>query len=39
MKQFKEIVCKCGYKWQPRVPHPKECPECHARLGKQEKKS
>ena len=23
---------KCGYKWDGRVPHPKNCPRCKARL-------
>ena len=23
---------KCGYEWDGRVPHPKSCPRCKARL-------
>lgn len=23
---------RCGYKWEPRVPRPKECPRCKGRL-------
>lgn len=30
-------ICKCGYEWESKVPNPKECPECHARLGRQKK--
>ncbi len=27
------LTCRrCGYTWEPRVPKPKECPECKARL-------
>jgi len=24
-------VCKCGYRWSPRVDNPKSCPECKRR--------
>lgn len=23
---------RCGYEWEPKTPHPKECPRCKARL-------
>ena len=26
------MKCRCGYKWNPRVPNPKECPRCKGRL-------
>jgi uncharacterized paraquat-inducible protein A len=25
---------RCQYQWEPRVPDPKECPRCKARLDK-----
>lgn len=27
-----KICPACGYRWNARVPHPKECPECKHRL-------
>lgn len=29
------ITCwSCSYEWEPRVPKPKECPRCKARLDR-----
>lgn len=33
IEQFEGMVecTKCGYKWMPRKPRPKACPECKSR--------
>jgi len=34
-----KICTSCGYTWEPRVEHPKACPECRARLAPQERRA
>lgn len=29
---------RCGYRWEPKVPKPKECPRCKCRLDWKKKR-